>query len=92
MAIIAKKNLIISLNIWNGFVVLILIEIHLMKMNSVTYVEKNQINCEWLDGIPNSVPMWTRLTGLGSLIQCFKIILLTSFTKVPIKNAIYNLK
>lgn len=64
--------------------------IYLMKMNSVTYVEKNQMNWEWLDGIPNSVPMWTRLIGLGSLIQCFNIILLTSFTRVPIKNAIWN--
>lgn len=63
---------------------------YLMKINSVTYVEKNHINCEWLDGIPNSVPIWTRLTGLGSLIQYFNIILLTSFTNVPIKNAIWK--
>lgn len=61
-------------------------------MNSVTYVEKNHISCEWLDGIPNSVPMWTRLIGLGSRIQCFNIILLTSFTKVPIKRAIWNVQ
>lgn len=64
--------------------------IYLMRMNSVTYVEKNQINCEWLDGMPNSVPIWSRFIGLGSLIQCFNIILLTSFTKVPIKNAIWK--
>lgn len=65
--------------------------IYLMKMNSVTYVEKNHMNCEWLDGIPYSEPMWTRLTGRGSLIQCFNIILLNSFTSVPIKNAICKL-
>lgn len=59
-----------------------------MKTNNVTYVEKNQMNCEWLEGIPNSSPICIRSIGLGSLNQYFNNLLLISFISVPIKNAI----
>lgn len=84
----ALKDSICIAKIYSGKMIIAIKIIYLMNINSVTYVEKNHINCEWLDGIPNSVPMWTRLIGRGSLIQCFNITLLISFTRVPIKNAI----
>lgn len=61
---------------------------YLRNTKSVTYVEKNQMNCEWLDGIPYSSPMCIRSTGRGSCIQCFKNLLHISLTSVPKKNVI----
>lgn len=58
--------------------------------NNVAYIEKNQVNCEWLDGMPYSSPMCIRSIGLGCFSQYFNNLLLISFTSVPPKNAICN--
>lgn len=63
-------------------------DLYLKNTNNVTYVEKNQINCEWLDGIPNSSLIYTRSTGRGSWIQCLRILLQHSLHMVPMKNVI----
>lgn len=49
---------------------------------------KNQINCEWLDGMPYSSPMCSRSMGRGSWIQCFNSLLVNSFSNNPKKNVI----